>query len=150
LIVRRQGLAASARRLTIKSPNETMARRRTAPAKDRGTDNQLLLVAGTLSGIACLVLVPALYKLALSAADGLFGPAGAHTVGAGGSVVTHEIAPRRWIGGLLVAFVAGLALMASGIIRSRYRLSVRQYWTATVLLTLLSLAASFWMQVSGQ
>ena len=102
-----------------------------------------MLFAGTISGIACLVLVPSLYRLAVFVSDSLFGPARIHTTFEGGRMVAREIAPHRWIGGLLVAFVAGLALLVSGKIRSRYRLSVKQYWVATTLLALLSLAASF-------
>jgi hypothetical protein len=105
-----------------------------------------LLVAGTLSGIACLVLVPASYKLAVWTSDRLFGPARMCATVEGGRMVAREIAPQRWIGGLLVAFVAGLALLGSGKIRSRYRLNVKQYWATTLLLACLSLVALFLMR----
>lgn len=124
---------------------------RIAPGVDPGTGRQPLLVAGTLSGIACLVLVLAWYRLAPWASDRLFSAAtgcatveGRCTVAAPDLPVGLEIAPHRWVGGLSVAFAGGLALLASGRVRSRCRLSVRQYWAATLLLVLLSLAASFW------
>ena len=121
----------------------TMIHKRIALDTDPGTDNPLLLVAGTISGIACLVLVPVLYRLALFVSDRLFGPARIYATVEGEHMVAHEIAPHRWVAGLLVAFVAGLAMYVSSKVRSRCRLSVGQYWAATLLLASLSLAASF-------
>jgi hypothetical protein len=126
---------------------------RIAPGVDSGTGRRPLLVAGTLSGIACLVLVLAWYRLAPWVSDRLFDPAGGCATPQGRCTVAPpdlpvglEIAPHRWAGGLLVAFAGGLALLASGNVRSRCRISVKQYWAATLLLVLLSLAASFWMR----
>ena len=127
--------------------------RRIAPGNDPGTGRRPLLVAGTLSGIACLVLVLAWYRLAPWVSDRLLGPAGGCATVEGRCTVAppdlpvgRNLDPRRWAGGLLVAFAGGLALLVSGRVRSRCRLSVRQYWAATLLLVLLSLAASFWMR----
>ena len=128
--------------------------RRIAPGNDPGTGRQPLLVAGTLSGIACLVLVLAWYRLAPWVFDRLSGAAtgcataveGRCTVEPRDLTMGRDLEPHRWVGGLSVAFAGGLALLASGRVRSRCRLSVRQYWAATLLLVLLSLAASFWMQ----
>jgi hypothetical protein len=108
-----------------------------APHAHTGARGRLTLIAGAISGVACLVLVPILYRLATLASDRLFGPVATHTAFEGG-----QIAPRRWIGGLAVAFLAGAALLLAGTIRSRRRISVRQYWAATLALAILSLAAA--------
>jgi hypothetical protein len=109
-----------------------------APHTNRGAGSRLRLIAGTISGVACLVLVPILYRLAALVTDRLFGPATTHTAFEGG-----RIAPHRWIGGLLLAFIGGAALLLSGAIRSRRRLSVRQYWMASVLLAIGCAVAAF-------
>jgi hypothetical protein len=111
---------------------------------DTGTKGRLRLIAGAISGVACLVLVPILYRVAALVSDRLFGPATARTGFEGG-----QIAPRRWIGGLLVAFCGGAALLLSGAIRSRRRLSVGQYWIASVLLAICCAVAAFLLRPLG-
>lgn len=115
-----------------------MAHGQSTPHAHRDEKGRLRLIAGMISGITCLVLVPVLYRLAGLVSDSLFGPAAIQTAYEGARVV----APRRWVGGLLVAFVASLALLTSAQVRSRIRLTVKQYWVVTILLGVLCLLAS--------
>ena len=115
-----------------------MAHRQSTPYAHLDGKSRLKLVAGTISGIICLVWVPVLYRLAGLVSNGLFGPATTHTAHEG----TRVIAPYRWVGGLVVAFIASLVLLTLTQVRSRVRLTVKQYCAATILLGVLCLLAS--------
>jgi uncharacterized membrane protein YiaA len=120
-----------------------MAHRTNVSDGGRDGRNPLLVVAGIVSGVACLMLVPALYGLSLFVSDRLFGSSAVQRMYDGGRMAAGEVSPRKWILGLWAAFMAGLVLLKAGKAHSRHRLSVRQYWAVTLFLVLLSLVASF-------
>lgn len=99
--------------------------------------SRLNLLTGILSGLTCMALGWALYRMIVLIVGRLFGSPTNHAAGAG------AIASRWWLSGLLVAFVFFMFLLASAQARSRVRFSAQQCWTATIFVGTLSLVASF-------
>jgi uncharacterized BrkB/YihY/UPF0761 family membrane protein len=118
----------------------TMPYRQNTPrAAYREDEQRLALVAGMFSGLIWTLFLLVLYGLAVLVADNLFGLPAIQAAHEG----AHLVGRHRWMGGLLIGFLASIPLLASGRVRRWCQLTVKQYWTAMTLLATLCLVASF-------